>query len=97
MKRRCQNPVCEEKELEATIHAGMGQGSYTQTSESTPAGSTAEGSLAHTVSKSVTMSLEAVDLGVMCPGKAVGRGPTGIPLRPPLPPRMLGADEQPVA
>lgn len=91
MKLRRQNPVCEEKELEAAIHAGMGQGSYMQTSESTPAGSTAEGSLAHTVSKSVTTSLEAVDLGVMCPGKAVGWGSNWNPTAATAATPMLGA------
>ena len=74
MKLRCQNPVCEEKELEAAILAGTGQGSYTWPSESTPAGSTAEGSLAHTASKSVATSLGAVDLGAKCPGEAAGQG-----------------------
>lgn len=78
--------MCGEKELEAAIHAGMGRGSYTRTSESTPAGSTAEDSLAHNISRSVTTSLEAIDPGVVCPGEAVGQGssrnPTAATLAP---------------
>ena len=90
MKLRCRNPVCGEKELEAAIHAGMGQGSYTWTSESIPVGSTAEDSLAHNVSRSVTTSLEATDLGVVCPGEAVGQGSSRNPTAATLAPNADG-------